>query len=273
MAEDSGTDGGTEATATDSVPAPVSSWLAERAEEAGVSQPLFARGLATALSEAADGWSVDDLDAEMHELVEDVRQRVLQVKREADAKADADHGHPELERRVEETADATEELSEEVSRLADRVEDTATRLDDGFENYEEVLDYLTETTDDVDAKTQTLARALVDVREAVEALSRSDDDDIDELAREANRVGVEVADCEECGSPVRVGLLREARCPHCGARFTGVRRSSRRFFGSHTLVAGEDRPALEGDDGSVLDGDVDVAAIADGDGTDGGGEP
>lgn len=59
----------------------------------------------------------------------------------------------------------------------------------------------------------------------------------------------------------------EARCPHCGAAFTGVRAKSSRLFGSHTLVVGEERPALEAGEPTDLFNDADdVTVIADGEG-------
>ncbi|MFC6794739.1 hypothetical protein ACFQFH_10850 [Halobaculum halobium] len=48
---------------------------------------------------------VDDLDAELDEKIDDVRSRVIQVKREADAKAEADHDHPKLREATESVDD------------------------------------------------------------------------------------------------------------------------------------------------------------------------
>ena len=166
---------------------------------------------------------VGELEGDLDEKIADVRQRVIQLKREADAKAPADHDHPSLERRV----------------------------DEGFENYEEVLEYLTERTetledeaDDRSAKLRSVANAVVDLRRRVAALEseRERRDAVSDLREAANRRGVSEAACGSCGEPVHVGLLDEPACPHCESPFDGV--ESGGWFRPNTLTVG-DRPALE----------------------------
>ncbi|GGJ06171.1 hypothetical protein GCM10008995_15100 [Halobellus salinus] len=166
---------------------------------------------------------VEVLEGDLDEQIADVRQRVIQVKREADAKAPADHDHPSLERRV----------------------------DEGFENYEEVLEYLTERAetledeaDDRSARLRTVANAVVDLRRRVAALEREREkrDAVASLREAANRRGVPEAACGSCGESVHVGLLDEPACPHCESSFDGV--ESGGWFRPDTLTVG-DRPALE----------------------------
>jgi hypothetical protein len=177
------------------------------------------------------------VDQEVDELITDVRERVVQVKREADAKAPADHDHPE----IEEALGVAEAATDEVEELGDR-------LDRGFENYEEVLTDLTDEVEDLNEKATRLARAVVNVREQAHALAEHQKScqAADELAVAANRKGVTEADCETCGESVAVGLLAEPVCPHCAATFTDIEEQSG-LFGSATLVTG-DRPALAADE-------------------------
>jgi hypothetical protein len=176
----------------------------------------------------------DDLDTK----VDDVRDRVIQVKREADAKAPRDHDHPELADRVDAAAHAAEDAASQVDALADR-------LDRGFENYEEILEYLTDTTDD-------LADSVSDLRSELRHVSAAEADRraVDDLRTAANRHGDRTAACGDCGSTVDVGLLSRPRCPHCEATYVDFEPSAG-FFGSATLATGE-RPALtDGEDGDA----------------------
>ena len=62
---------------------------------------------------------VEGLESDLDEKITDVRERVIQVKREADDKAPAGHDHPSIDRRI----------------------------DDGFGDYEEILESLVERTE------------------------------------------------------------------------------------------------------------------------------
>ncbi|MFC6872598.1 hypothetical protein [Halobellus marinus] len=161
----------------------------------------------------------EDLDAK----IKDVRERVIQVKRETDTKAPADHGHPDMEQ----------------------------KLQSGFENYERILEHLTDQTDEHDAKLDAIAGAIVDLRKRAVALERNSAERaaVSDLHREANQLGVTTAVCDSCGESVSVGLLDEPYCPHCESSFDGVESKSG-FFGSHRLTVG-DRPALEAGDSDV----------------------
>ncbi|MFC6989381.1 CopG family transcriptional regulator [Haloplanus sp. GCM10025708] len=180
------------------------------------------------------------LEDEFDEKLQDVRDRVVQVKREADAKAPEDHGHPELRERVARAVETADDA-------AAAIEDVEDRLDRGFDNYEEILDYLTETTDELDEKLDALARAVVDVQNATATLEaeRRNRAAVAELAQEAHRHGETTANCEDCGRTVRLGLLSRPTCPYCEAKFVELE-PGRGFFAAATLVTG-DRPALEGD--------------------------
>ncbi|MFC7082464.1 hypothetical protein [Halorussus caseinilyticus] len=192
--------------------------------------------------------------------IEDVRERVVQVKRETDGKAPADHDHPELHGRTEEVADRADRLAEELDALSETVSELDERVETGFDNYEDVLEYLTDATDDLEAKLTTLAEVTTDLRDQTETLAarHAARAAADELAHLANRRGVESAKCGHCSETVHVGLLAEPKCPHCASTFNDVE-PKQGLFGSAKLVVG-DPPALEGeradwDLGSVMDAD------------------
>jgi len=198
----------------------------------------------------------DDFD----EKIQDVRDRVVQVKREADEKAPADHDHPDLGQRTEEVAEKADRLADELDGLADTVAELDEQVETGFENYEDVLEYLTDVTDDLEAKLATLAEVTVEIRDHTKTLTarHASRAAADELAHLANRRGVGSADCGHCGETVHVGLLAEPKCPHCASTFNDVE-PKQGFFGSARLLVG-DPPALEGeradwDIGSVMEAD------------------
>lgn len=174
---------------------------------------------------------LDELEAEFDEKLTDVRERVVQVKREADEKAPVGHDHPEVSARVD-------EIDAELAAVDERVEA-------GFGNYEEILEYLTETTDDAEAKLDTVAAAVVDLRRRADELERSNAESAaaTELKREANRAGIEKASCENCEAAVSLCLLDGPYCPHCASTFDGVR-PKQGLFGTATLTVGH-RPKLE----------------------------
>lgn len=248
------------------MPEDMREWVGHRAEELDVDrQTVLGRAVAAYryLEEETDGRpAAADADAEalaarIEELesrlaaaesefggkLDDVRERVIQVKREADGKADADHDHRELDRRTERALRAATDTRVTVAALDDRVED-------GFENFEEILEYLTETADDHDARLTALAKAHLDLQSQVAALeaARSGRTRTDDIREAANRHGATRATCEACGENVHVGLLGSPRCPHCETPLDGFEPSPG-LFHSATLTAGE-RPALEGESGA-----------------------
>ena len=183
---------------------------------------------------------VDDVETEFDDKIQDVRERVVQVKREADEKAHADHSHPDI-------AESAQQAERAAAEAVDRVETVESDLAGGFENFEDVLSYLTDETEDLDDKVDTLAGAVVDLRRRVAELEgeSSVERAVADLRQEANRNGVRTAACEDCGSTVDVALLDEPACPDCQATFERVE-PSRGFFGSATLLVGS-RPALLGE--------------------------
>lgn len=251
-------------------------WLSERATETGRDRAeVLARAVATyrLLSEnerslrengsGADplddrltdlGDRVDRLERATEEDVADLRDRVVQVLETSQGKADADHDHEGLGERLSEAEAAvasldgtTDSLDADLTALESALESLASQVDGGFENYEAILEGLADAVDDADAKLDALASAVVDLRERTAALEAADArrETVEELQAEANRLGVGVADCGECGFDVDVALLADPRCPQCATVFDGID-PGRRLFGRATLTVGE-RPALDGE--------------------------
>jgi chaperonin cofactor prefoldin len=233
-------------------------WLTRRAEETGVDrQELLTRAVAAYRLLEADGEElaafddaeerlaavesrVSTLEGDLEEKVTDVRDRVVQVKREADRKAAADHDHPDLADDVDSALEAARAARDETDRLEEYVEG-------GFQNYEEVLEYLTETSETLDRRVVAVAKVLVDLRSRVREMEASlaSTAAVEEIQADANRHGTATADCGDCERTVRIGLLGRPRCPHCEAAFDGFEPASG-FFGSATLTVGT-RPALAGE--------------------------
>jgi len=271
------------------LPADVREWLDDCATSDGddaddVARRLLAAhhelatgdGLDAEGSSPADGVAEDDLDerlaaldAEFRDLVEDVRKRVVQVKRETDRKAPEDHDHPELADRVEDAERRAVDAAERVAELDDAVDRVEAQLDAGFENYEDILEYLTDETGSLRDRTDTLARAVIELRGEFQQLAaeRARREGVEELKRAAAQYGVRTADCGACEASLDVAMLTAPECPHCASTLTDVRPGSR-FLKPNVLVTG-DPPALTGGDGADLDADLEAIVEEDRDIPDG----
>jgi DNA repair exonuclease SbcCD ATPase subunit len=232
---------------------------------------------AMATSEEVDDLSsaVEAVQDDLDEKVADMRERIVQIKRETDAKAPGNHTHETIEARLtalEESVTELEDVPAEVAALERQVTELNTavenfesdlssfqeRTEAGFENYETVLEDLLDRTDRLKGRLQTLAETTGTLQEAIET-SRGIEESREQVAalkREANRMGIGTADCEECGAALDVALLTEPACPACGETFEGVERRSN-FLRSHTLATGSP-PALEAGDAERVDVSEDV---------------
>ncbi|WP_226041973.1 hypothetical protein [Natrinema sp. DC36] len=266
------------------LPPDVDDWLTTEAARRDESRDEVCRRLLTAAHTAAtdDNLEVADPDElsavrsrletqreEFTDLLEDVRSRVIQVKREADGKAPIDHDHPTAA-----TADDLAAIREDLAALEETV-------DRGFDNYEAILEGLFEDADELEDRSTLLARAVIELREQRDAIAdeRRQRAATERLQRTANQLGVRTATCADCGSSVDLALLTAPACPHCKCLFSDVvKRSS--IFGSHRLETDEP-PALEGRSEGLVDSTTDAVFEAleseaesemrnrdDGDGTD-----
>ena len=233
------------------LPEELRTWVEERAGERGVDpETVLARAVlvhreAERLADGEDGTDssavadrLDRLDDEVDDLIEDVRERVIQVKRETDEKAPADHDHPDLR-------ETTREAVETAERALEAAE-TARAAGGGDGDLEARVGDLTETTERLERRAETLARVAVDAREDLRRLRSAEAERAaaDDLRRTANRNGDAVANCEGCGETVRLSLLSRPRCPHCDAGLADVEPSG--LIGKARLRTGTP-PALDGE--------------------------
>lgn len=163
----------------------------------------------------------DDLEA--------IRRRVIQVKRETDEKAPADHGHGAIADLKDDLAaieDSLSALEDEVTALsADRPEDRDGEVEDRLANLEERL--------------TLVARSVLSLRSdfgSNGAAPAAPDEPLTRIKRMAGRSDIRTAKCGDCGGTVRVGLLPEASCPHCRAELADLQEASG-FFASAVLTA------------------------------------
>lgn len=250
---------------TVSVPPEVDDWLDEQADRHGESQAAFCRRVlraAHAVSDADAGAAVADrddldslrgqLDAQREEFidhVEDVRERVIQVKRELDSRAPADHDHEGYAdaATVESIATDVEALERDLSGVAAELETVSEGSDIDLEPVEAAIEAIGAELETISERSTILASAVLDLRdtraELLEGSRRRAA--VERLQRDANRRGIASAQCEACGSSVDLSLLTEPTCPHCETAVTDVERRTS-ILGSHTLVTGDPR-ALPGD--------------------------
>jgi len=163
---------------------------------------------------------LETLREDHEEDIGDVRDRVVQVKKEADRKAPRDHGHEELER---------------VAALAGRV----AALEDTVEESDLLGADLADRLDELESRLRTVAWAVDDLRNARET---GDSEAVEHLKRSAARADVDRGRCEHCGEGVDIALLTDPECPHCGATVTDVEAASGFFGKPRLLVASQLEP-------------------------------
>jgi predicted Zn-ribbon and HTH transcriptional regulator len=171
------------------------------------------------------GTRIDSVEEEFQGKLKDVRQRVIQVKKEADKKAPADHTHPEFER---------------LSVLQEEVDTIESEFDELHADYQEAMPELQGRTEDhadrleeIHERLQTVAWVVSDLREAQQTSSGLEA--VERIKRAAARADIERAKCENCGEGVNISLMTDPHCPHCDATLTNVESSSG-WFGNPTLT-------------------------------------
>ena len=125
---------------------------------------------------------LDDLDAEVDEKVEDLRERFVELYRDLESKAPADHTH-------EETAEQLDALADELNAVDDRLDVIDDRLD-AVDNRIASLESQTESIDDLRERTADLD----DLRERT-----ADLDDLRERAADLDDLDARVSDLEALG--------------------------------------------------------------------------
>ncbi len=161
----------------------------------------------------------DALESEFQEKLTDVRERVVQLKREIDTKASADH---EAFDSVDELDAELTALNRELVEVRDDIEndiaDQSARVDDVDERVDDIEDRLSDTED----KLRRVAWVVNDLRDnqgGRDAHQKA----VDRIKRAAAQEGISSASCENCGESVEIGLLTDPRCPHCNSTVSDVR--------------------------------------------------
>lgn len=241
------------------VPPPLEEWLSRQAERSGVEREEVLVGLLGAFREATEEGNSDvealvdgrvgplvdqrlrQFDEDLERKLDDIRHRVVQLKKEVDGKVAED--------RFESLAEQVDELGEQVRELDEALWglDTETLSDheDRLDELEASLQTRTETAvklddrlDDVESKLTRVARVVVALRkereessgagtdrtetDGVPELRTSPDETLLEIKRQAAREGITSAACGACGETVELSVLPESACPHCGAAFGGL---------------------------------------------------
>jgi hypothetical protein len=172
---------------------------------------------------------IDAVEADYAAKLDDVRDRVVQVKKETDGKAPRDHDHPEFGR-VDTLADRLGDLSDRLDDLERSVEDvhaTVAERDD----VEGIADRLEETQD----RLQTVAWAVSDLREDAESRGRA----VERIKHAAAKADIDRARCEHCGNGVDIALLTAPECPHCQTTVTDVEPADGFFTKPQLLAASQ----------------------------------
>jgi len=264
------------------LPSELEEWVTAHTEETGKSrEAVLARAVAsyqlltdgTDADEAADGLfaelesridelesdmgdeRVDELEADMEAHVEDLRSRIVDVMKEAKARAPTDHDHEALDElaadvdRVEEELDdhagSVDALRESVEAVEAELSAVEADVNDRFEATEGEVGSLSESVGTVESKADRLAEVVVDMRRRVQRIEShiTHQTALAELLETAAREDIESARCDNCGEMVSLPLLAEPACPHCRSVFDGVEPGSMFFKSAWLTIA--DRPALE----------------------------
>lgn len=179
---------------------------------------------------------VDDVEAELAANVEDLRNRVLQLRNAVGESASENHSHREFSK----LGTRVDDLSAELDAVAGDLEDRSERIS-------EVASGL----DDAEEKLTRVARSVVAIRRE-EDRDAAESSTLDRIRRAANRSGVADSACGNCDESVTIGLLTEAACPHCETAFTDLELPTpglgRTLGLRRPQLRCSDPPALEDDD-------------------------
>jgi len=161
----------------------------------------------------------EPLDQEFQEKITDVRQRVVQLKRELNSKAPADHeAFAAVDELEEDVTDLNRELVDVRDDMEQNVADQASRLDTIEQRFDEFERRLSDTED----KLKRVAWVVSDLRDnqgGRDAHQKA----VNRIKRAAAQEGLNTASCQDCSESVDIGLLTDPECPHCNATVSDVR--------------------------------------------------
>ncbi|WP_277541632.1 hypothetical protein [Haloarcula laminariae] len=186
---------------------------------------------------------LDDVEDDFGEKITDVRERVVQLKRELDGKAPADH---EAFGRVAELDESVAELNRELVEVRDEVEDGLAGQADRVDELEARFEDIDGRLDDTEEKLKRVAWVVNDLRDdqgGRDAHQKA----VDRIKRAAAQEGISSASCQSCGETVEIGLLTDPQCPHCDTTVSdvqpegGIIRKKASLVTAAQLEAGPDR--------------------------------
>jgi len=161
----------------------------------------------------------DGIENDFQGKIRDVRQRVIQLKREIDTKAPADHDAFDT---VEDLESELTALNRELVAVRDElerdIEDNAAAVDDIEGRFDAVEDRLSDTED----KLKRVAWVVSDLREDHGGRD-AHQEALDSIKRAAAQEGISSASCQNCAESVDITLLTDPQCPHCNTTVTDVR--------------------------------------------------
>lgn len=155
---------------------------------------------------------IDTVEEEFDGKINDVRERVIQVKKETDQKAPKDHSHDELDR--------VEELETQIADIESELEAVRSEFEELVPDHEEKIGEIDGRVSQMQDRLQTVAWVVSDLREAHE--SGGGLQAVERIKRAAAKADIERAKCENCGEGVTLSLLTDPECPHCNATVSNV---------------------------------------------------
>jgi len=162
---------------------------------------------------------LDDVEEGFQGKLTDVRERVVQLKREVDTKAPAYH---EAFETVETLDESVSELNRELVEVRDEFESDMASQTGRINELETRFDDIERRLDDTEEKLKRVAWVVSDLREnqgGRDAHQKA----VDRIKRAAAQEGISSASCQNCGESVEIGLLTDPQCPHCNSTVSDVK--------------------------------------------------
>lgn len=129
----------------------------------------------------------------------------------------------------------TQRINAIKEQLTDQDRSIESRIDQELEYLIPVLDYLVDTTDDLNDTLHAVAEQQQTLQD-----EQAKQDELVDLKQRASRLGVHTATCESCETSVDIQLLPTPDCPECGNRFEDIEPASGWLGrGSNTLTVKE----------------------------------
>ena len=160
------------------------------------------------------GMSYRDVRA-MVDDVKTVEDDVTELRQDVTGRiADLESTVEDLSGSVEQNTSVIQELTAETTQRAERIDTIESRFESSYDDIKEILTHLIDTTDEQEAKLDTIVDAY---DEDVGRIKAEQDAQraLSELKSDAARHDISRATCEGCDNAFNVALLGEPKCPHC----------------------------------------------------------